>query len=230
MPGTRRSSLVGAVLLVALGLLFLYSQLSSGPGSVAAAVSLLACAADFPGTGKVWDHLRPRRCFADRGAWLSGGEIAVILLLIIAGIALSLQTPAARIHDVETIDRQGSEPVHVHIQMPAGEMKLSGGAGKLMEADFNYDEAEGKPEVSYHVSGGAGQLDVTQPGKKFHIGPTRNNWNLRLANEVPMELKVEMGAGRSDLKVGELVAHQARNQYGRRSGHDRPHRQLEKGS
>ena len=37
--------------------------------------------------------------------------------------------------------------------MPAGELKLSGGANKLMEADFNYDEAEGKPEASYQRIG-----------------------------------------------------------------------------
>ena len=88
--------------------------------------------------------------------------------------------------------------------MPAGELKLSGGANQLMEADFNYDEAEGKPETSYRVSGGTGELDVTQPGKKFHFGPAHNDWNIRLANDVPMQLKADMGAGQSDLKIGDL--------------------------
>ena len=88
--------------------------------------------------------------------------------------------------------------------MPAGELKLSGGANQLMEADFNYDEAEGKPETSYHVSGGTGELNVTQPGKKFHFGPAHNDWNIRLANDVPMQLKADMGAGQSDLKIGGL--------------------------
>jgi N-terminal domain of toast_rack, DUF2154 len=158
----------------------------------------------FLGLGKVWDQFRPRDSSQAGRAWLGGGEIAVILLLVVAGIALSFQTASRRLHDVEAIDRQGSEPVRVHIQMPAGELKLSGGAKQLMEADFNYDEAEGKPEASYHVSGGTGELEVTQPGKKFHFGPAHNNWNIRLANDVPMQLKVDMGAGQSDLKVGGL--------------------------
>ena len=93
------------------------------------------------------------------------------MLLVIAGIPPSFQTPSRRIHDVEVVDKQGSESVRVHIQMPAGEMKLSGGASRLMEADFNYDTAEGKPEISYHVSNGGGELEVSQPGKKFHLGP-----------------------------------------------------------
>ena len=204
MPGTRRSSLVGAVLLVALGMFFLYSNFRPGLDPWPLLSRYWPVLLIFLGLGKVWDHLRPRDPSQAGGAWLGGGEIAVILLLVIAGIALSFQTASRKIHEVETIERQGSEPVQVHIQMPAGELKLSGGAGKLMEADFNYDEAEGKPEISYHVSGDAGRLDVTQPGKKFHMGPTRNDWNLRFGNNIPMELKVEMGAGRSELVVGDL--------------------------
>lgn len=204
MPGTRRSSLVGAVLLVALGLLFLYSNFRPGLDPWPLLSRYWPLLLIFLGLGKVWDQFRPRDSSQAGRAWLSGGEIAVILLLVVAGIALSFQTASRRLHDVEAIDRQGSEPVRVHIQMPAGELKLSGGANQLMEADFNYDEAEGKPETSYHVSGGTGELNVTQPGKKFHFGPAHNDWNIRLANDVPMQLKVDMGAGQSDLKIGGL--------------------------
>ena len=203
MPGTRRSSLVGAFLLVALGLLFLYSNFRPGLDPWPLLSRYWPVLLIFLGLGKVWDQFRPQSSQTGK-AWLSGGEIAVILLLIMAGIGLSLQTPSRQVHDVETADRQGSEAVRVHLQMPAGEMKLSGGAGRLMEATFNYDQAEGKPQIAYHVLGSGGELEVTQPGKKFHIGPTRNNWDLRLANNVPMELKIEMGAGRSDLKLGDL--------------------------
>ena len=204
MPGTRRSSLVGAVLLVALGLLFLYSNFRPGLDPWPLLSRYWPVLLIFLGLGKVWDQFRARDGSQAGRAWLGGGEIAVILLLVLAGIALSFQTASRRLHEVGAMDRQGSEPVRVHIQMPAGELKLSSGANKLMEADFNYDEAEGKPETSYHVSGGTGELDITQPGKKFHFGPTHNNWNIRLANNVPMELKVDMGAGQSDLKVGDL--------------------------
>jgi hypothetical protein len=204
MPGTRRSSLVGAVLLVALGLLFLYSNFRPGLDPWPLLSRYWPLLLISLGLGKVWDQFRPRDSSHAGRAWLGGGEIAVILLLVVAGIALSFQTASRRIHDVQAIDRQGSEPVRAHIKMPAGELKVSGGATKLMEADFNYDEAEGKPETSYHVSGGTGELDVTQPGKKFHFGPAHNEWSIRLANEVPMQLKVDMGAGHSDLKVGGL--------------------------
>ncbi len=203
MPGTRRNSLVGAVLLVALGLFFLYCNVRPGLDPWPLLSRYWPLLLIFVGLGKVLDQFRPRDS-QTRAAWLSGGEIAVVLLLVIAGIALSFHTASRRLHDVRTIDRQGSEAVRVHIKMPAGELKLSGGATRLMEADFNYDQAEGKPEASYRVSGGTGELDVTQPGKKFHFGPSHNTWNIRLADDVPLELKVDMGAGQSDLQVGNL--------------------------
>ena len=187
-----------------MGLFFLYSNFRPGLDPWPLLSRYWPLLLIFLGLGKVWDQFRPRDSSQAGRAWLGGGEIAVILLLVVAGIALSFQTASRRLHDVQAIDRQGSEPVRAHIQMPAGELRVSGGATKLMEADFNYDEAEGTPETSYHVSGGTGELDVTQPGKKFHFGPAHNNWNIRLANDVPMQLKVDMGAGQSDLKVGGL--------------------------
>ena len=203
MPGTRRSSLVGAVLLVALGMFFLYSNFRPGLDPWPLLSRYWPVLLIFLGLGKVWDHLRPRDPSQAGGAWLGGGEIAVILLLVIAGIALSFQTASRKIHEVETIERQGSEPVQVHIQMPAGELKLSGGAGKLMEADFNYDEAEGKPEISYHVSGDAGRLDVTQPGKKFHMGPTPTTGTCGSGTIFRWSSRLKWARGRSELVVGD---------------------------
>ncbi len=202
MPGNRRTSLVGAFLLIALGLLFLYSNVRPGLDPWPLLSRYWPVLLVFLGLGKLWDQFGPQD--SARRAWLSGREIAVILLLVIFGIALSFSTASRQVHDVETVDRQGSEPVRIHIQTPAGEMKLSGGASKLLEADFKYAESEGKPKISYQVSTLGGQLELTQAGRKFNIGHTENNWDLRLGNNIPMELSVDMGAGRSQVKAGDL--------------------------
>jgi len=80
MPGTRRSSLVGAVLLVALGLFFLYSNFRPGLDPWPLLSRYWPVLLIFLGVGKVWDHLRPRDPSRPGAAWLSGGEIAIILL------------------------------------------------------------------------------------------------------------------------------------------------------
>ena len=204
MPGNRRSSLVGAFMLIALGLLFLYSNFRPGlePWLVVSRYWPLILV--FLGLGQLWDHFRGQSNPQAKRPWLSGRELAVLLLLAILGIGLTFGIASRHVHDVEALDRQGSEPVQVHIAMPAGELKVSGGANRLMEADFKYAEIEGKPKSSYQLSGQRGQLNVTQKGRKFHMGRTYNDWDLRLANNVPMELSIHMGAGHSDMKLGDL--------------------------
>jgi hypothetical protein len=203
MPENRRSSLVGAALLIGLGLLFLYSNFRPGLDPWPLLSRYWPLFLIFLGLGKLWDQFRRQDPQAGR-AWLSGREIAVILLLVIFGIALSFRTSSRQVHEVEAIDRQGSEAVQVHIHMPAGQLKLSGGSSKLIEADFKYDETEGKPKISYQVSSRGGQLDLAQPGRKFHFGRTYNDWDVRLGKNIPMELTIDMGAGQSDVKVGDL--------------------------
>ena len=112
---------------------------------------------------------------------VGGGEIAVILLLVVAGIALSFQPPR-RIHNIQAIDRQGSEPVRAHIKMPAGELRVSGGATKLMEADFNYDEAEGKPELPPRMGGTGNSMSLSRGKNSTSAPPTTNGafvWRTR---------------------------------------------------
>jgi hypothetical protein len=202
VPRNRGSSLVGAFLLVALGLLFLYSNFRRGLDPWPLLSRYWPLLLVFLGLGKLWDQFSPDD--SARRAWLSGREIAVILLLLIFGVALSFSTASRPVHDVETVDRQGSEPVRVHVQMPAGDLRLSGGASKLLEADFRYAEREGKPKISYQGSAMGGQLEISQAGKKFNFGRTENHWDLRFGNNIPMELSVDMGAGQSELKLGEL--------------------------
>jgi hypothetical protein len=203
MPGNRRSSQAGAFLLIALGFFFLYSNFRPGLDPWPLLSRYWPLLLVSLGLGKLWDQFGPQD--GARKAWLSGREIAVILLLLIFGVALSFSTASGSIHDVEAVNRQGSEPVRVHVQMPAGDLKLSGGASRLLEADFRYAEREGKPKITYNVSTLGGQLEISQAAKKFNFGRTENKWDLRLGNDIPMELSVDMGAGQSQVKIGDLA-------------------------
>lgn len=199
----RRGSIVGALLLIGLGSFFLYANLRPGVDPWPLLSRYWPLLLVFLGLGKLWDHFRLRnRPEAAQGAWLSGGEIAVLLLLLLLGFGLSRGHGMRRdIHQVESVQRQGADSVRVQIEMSAGELKLAGGATNLLEADFDYSEAEGKPRIAYDVTGSQGQLRLTQSGGSLHFGRTRNHWDLRLANDVPLELKIEMGAGQSDLRL-----------------------------
>ncbi len=201
----RRGSIVGALLLIGLGALFLYANLQGlNPWPLVSRWWPLLLI--LLGLGKLWDHFRQRSHLdATRTTGLTGGVIAVLIVLLLFGIALRRGGGTPRdARRFESVERQGAGSVRVRIEMPAGELRLAGGANKLLEADFDYSEAEGKPKVTYDVTGSLGQLSVTQMGAGVHFGQTHNNWNLRLGSDVPMELRIEMGAGQGELRLGGL--------------------------
>src|SRR5215213_11324136 len=66
----------------------------------------------------------------------------------------------------KSVDPENAQSARAQLKMGAGELKLTGGADQLMEGDFSYNVSEWKPEVSYDVGGGEGELVVRQGGSK----------------------------------------------------------------
>src|SRR5215217_6513308 len=106
-----------------------------------------------------------------------------------------------------SIQPQNAQSVGADLQMGAGELNITGGADQLMEGDFSYNVSEWKPKVTYDVSGGEGGLLVKQRSAEGAglSGVARNEWDLRLNDEVPTDLVVQMGAGESDLDLDSLA-------------------------
>jgi hypothetical protein len=106
-------------------------------------------------------------------------------------------------HESESVDPKDAQSVRAQLKMGAGELNLTGGADQLMEGDFSYNVADWKPKVSYDVSGDKGELVVRQGGSKDSnlTGEARNEWEIRLNDELPTDLVVQLGAGESDLDL-----------------------------
>src|SRR5918997_4327867 len=110
-------------------------------------------------------------------------------------------------HESRSIQPEDAKSVRAHLMMGAGELKVSGAADALMEADFSYNVSDWKPEVNYDTSGQTGELSVEQ-GNSEGVrlgGDARNEWDLRFNDAVPIDLTVEMGAGESDLDLDSLT-------------------------
>ena len=110
-------------------------------------------------------------------------------------------------HESKSVDPKNAQSARAQLKMGAGELNLTGGADQLMEGDFSYNVADWKPEVSYDVSGDEGELVVGQGGSEGSnlTGEARNEWEIRLNDELPTDLVVQMGAGESDLDLDSLV-------------------------
>src|SRR6266511_2201283 len=134
---------------------------------------------------------------------------SLIALVLFAALLLTSCGSQARIGalqtDSQSVELGDAKSVRVEIVMGAGNLNVTGGADKLLQADFTYNVAKLKPEVKYTD----GTLVVWQPNSKGlsalpGITDYRNEWGLRLSDEVPMDLSVVLGAGSSNLKLAGL--------------------------
>ncbi len=141
-------------------------------------------------------------------------KISLLAGLLVGAFLLFAATgcdSGARVGDLqtksETVELGDAESVSVEIEMGAGELDVSGGTGELLEATFTYNVDELDPEVTY----GDGKLIVQHADIKARIGTFfdlddyRNEWDLRFNEDVPMEMGIDLGAGRVDLTLGSLA-------------------------
>jgi N-terminal domain of toast_rack, DUF2154 len=107
----------------------------------------------------------------------------------------------------KSVDPKNAQSARAQLKMGAGELHLAGGADQLMEADFSYNVSDWKPKVSYDVSGDTGELMVKQGSAEGAdlSGDARNEWDIRLNDELPTDLVVQMGAGESNLDLDSLA-------------------------
>src|SRR5215212_3550902 len=110
-------------------------------------------------------------------------------------------------HDSKSVDPENAQSARAQLKMGAGELNLTGGADKLMKRDFSYNVSESKPNVSYDVSGKKGELVVKQGSAEGGnlSGGARNEWDVRMNDQLPTDLVVQVGAGESDLDLDSLT-------------------------
>jgi len=129
------------------------------------------------------------------------------LIAVLCGSSCMINTtPAGPMQtDSRSIPRDASESARVDLRMGAGELRMGGGAPELMRADFRYNVASWKPEVRYSSAAGRANLTIEQPDSGHTgLGNTRNEWDLRLNDEIPADIMVRFGAGEARLSLGSL--------------------------
>jgi hypothetical protein len=110
-----------------------------------------------------------------------------------------------------SVDAEDAESVRANLRIALGELNVRGGAEQLMEADFAYNVAAWEPRVNYELGGDTGELTVEQQGLGEGIPDrdVRNEWDLRLNDDVPLDLAVQMGGGVSNLDLDSLTLTEA---------------------
>jgi hypothetical protein len=205
----RRRSITGALILITLGLIFLYANLRPefDPWSILARYWPLLLI--FWGIGRIVDYFVFERVDAQGNVVRPGhsGEVfGILVLIVLVVLAMNHSRLGGKmIHVEHHVDRGAASSMNVSVELSAGDLDISGGAApdKLLEGDFNYREHEGAPEVNYSSTGKEGSVTIRQGDGQFHThwGTGGNQWTVRLNKDVASDLKVEMGAGKSELHL-----------------------------
>jgi N-terminal domain of toast_rack, DUF2154/Domain of unknown function (DUF5668) len=229
MRGPRRRSFTGPIILIALGITFLLANLLPDFDPWPIFVRYWPLILVFLGLGMIfdsyyrhehWGHGAPRQSPGQpAGPWISGTSIAWIVIMVFFVLAVwhggrarhgwdwdqrHFGADAHSLHDTQAVELQGAKAVSAELHLGAGALSISGGSSRLLDADFTYNRYGQKPTVDYEVSGDHGQLNLTQnsPGEHhvyFENGD--DDWSLRFGGNVPIDMKINMGAGEGNLQL-----------------------------
>ncbi len=126
---------------------------------------------------------------------------------------LALSGGVAAVSDLQFQNRilslKDATSVQVDVEMSDGDLQLGGGSRSLMNGDFFYNVNEWRPNVHYVVNDGTGTLRLRQGESSSFVAPwdmdkVENKWDVRLTDETPLDLKVELGSGTGMLLLGDL--------------------------
>jgi hypothetical protein len=156
-------------------------------------------------------NIRPRVRVLLTERSVKGANVTRFLSVLSAAVLLAeagCYMPAPKVRKTVTtsdkVEIGGAESTSVSIAVGVGKLNITGGAEGLLDAEFEYNIPDWKPEVRYEVKEGFGELEIEQPATV--VGATwpsnvKYEWNLKLSDSMPMDLTVEMGVGKLDLDL-----------------------------
>ena len=125
-------------------------------------------------------------------------------VVALCGCEMNVERGGPVQHATRSIDLDKSEMARIEIRMGAGELQLEGGSEKLMEADFAYNVPSWRPEVRYESSGFRGDLVIEQPHGVNMRSNLTYKWNIRLNDQLPLDVVTHLGAGEARMELGEV--------------------------
>jgi hypothetical protein len=141
------------------------------------------------------------------GLALMGSSLACCIMPQIPDIEINV--PTVEVGDLEEVQEDiplsGAESANVKVEFGAGELDIeAGGPDSLFAGRFRYNVEQWKPTVTYEE----GDLTIEQGGTQkdwgIPTGNTRNEWELAFSPQIPLEMKIDIGAGAGDLDFSGL--------------------------
>jgi hypothetical protein len=123
--------------------------------------------------------------------------------LFLTGCVSDLAPPGEIKTERTALDIGDAKDLEASIDFPAGEIALSGGGKKLLEADYTFSSDRFKPTFDLQRNNGRATLNVGVKPKASGNGQNIR-WEMRLADSLPTAIVFHMGAGKAQLDLGSL--------------------------
>jgi hypothetical protein len=166
----------------------------------------------FIGLGKIWDNVqRSRNPNAPPGISMGAtiGTLAFVVVIVLLlwhghGFVRGHRSFASASHTSQSVEPKGAKSAHANLEMSGGQLTINGGGMNLVDADFTFTNTFDEPHVDYNVTDGVGHLTISQNSQSVHIGRSQNDWSLHFSKDIPLALKIDMGAGQGNLHLRDV--------------------------
>jgi N-terminal domain of toast_rack, DUF2154 len=141
----------------------------------------------------------------DRSMNLTLPALAVTVLagLMLTGCKGNTATGVVR-HDTRSVELDKSEMARINLKIGAGELQIEGGSPNLLDAEFSYNVPSWKPILIDDSTGVRREIRIEEPSGVHGASHSEYKWNLRLNNDVPMDVVAQFGAGAGRMNLGSV--------------------------
>jgi hypothetical protein len=131
--------------------------------------------------------------------------LLAVLPLLLCGCDITINSrTGAPIHESKSVDLGKFEMARVELHIGAGELHVTGGSPKLVEADFDYNVPSWKPVIESNSASFRADVKIHQTVVGGPGGNGENKWNVRVNNDLPMDFVTHLGAGEADMNLGSV--------------------------
>lgn len=128
--------------------------------------------------------------------------VICVALLGMAGFWVYGWMKTDRVSGALSIEKDDAKSLDVDIDFGAGNLLIEGGATDWVDGDIDTNVKKWLPSVMYKNKRDIGYVEIEQKMKGLSaLGKKRNNWNVQLTNEIPVNLDVEMGVSDAELNL-----------------------------
>lgn len=212
--GVRSSSVVFPLLLIGFGIMALFARSYPDFDPWPVFWRFWPLLLILVGAGMFWDRSRRPVTPDQHAPFPVGSTIGAVLFLLLLFVLIWHHRPfvyhdaiaASRslVHHRQTIELNGAKAVRMSVKMPSGELRMDGGAGQALDADFAFGSGWLVPQVDYSVSDGVGELELGQQSSGQLMIKSENTWILKVNDAIPLDLEVDLGAGRGEFRFAKV--------------------------